>query len=168
MKFSYSFLRWLVIFLSSCVMSAIIQHKGLFTLLWVSDLSGISFIILGIYLILTIFLGVLTHRLTTTSANDEVFQNNIVYLNGCWYTSELLMALGMMGTLIGFSVMLGPALAGLDPGNIITTKDAIFKMAAGMSTAVLTTLVGLVTSQLVKLQLINIETSLPKDENSNK
>jgi hypothetical protein len=73
------------------------------------------------------------------------------------------MAIGMMGTLIGFSIMLGPALIGLDPSNLLLAKAGIFKMAAGMSTAVLTTLVGLVTSQILKLQLINLEISI-RDE----
>lgn len=164
MLLNFSILRWLVIFLTSLVVSGFIQHKGLFSALWVADLSGISFIILGIYAILTVFIGVLTYRLTLNRADSEIFKNNLPYLNGCWYGSELLMALGMIGTLIGFSLMLGPALAGLDPSNMVMAKEAIFKMAAGMSTAVLTTLVGLITSQLIKLQLINIETTIANYE----
>jgi hypothetical protein len=160
MLVNYSILRWFIIFLTSIVASGFIQNKGLFSALWVADLSGISFVILGIYAILTVFIGVLTYRLTTTESDSEIYQNNIVYLNSCWYASELLMALGMIGTLVGFTLMLGPALAGLDPANIVASKAAIFKMAAGMSTAVLTTLVGLITSQLVKIQLINIETTI--------
>lgn len=164
MLVNFSILRWFIIFLTSVVVSGFIQHKGLFSALWVADLSGISFVILGIYAILTIFLGVLTYRLTLNDKDSEIFQNNVVYLNGSWYASELLMALGMIGTLIGFTLMLGPALAGLDPSNIVAAKSAIFKMAGGMSTAVLTTLVGLITSQLVKMQLINIETTIANNE----
>jgi hypothetical protein len=165
MLVNFSILRWFIVFLTSVVASGFIQHKGLFSALWIADLSGISFVILGIYAILTVFIGVLTYRLTTTDSND-VFRENVVYLNGCWYASELLMALGMIGTLIGFTLMLGPALAGLDPANIVAAKAAIFKMAGGMSTAVLTTLVGLITSQLVKIQLINIETTIANTEES--
>jgi hypothetical protein len=161
---NFAILRWLIIFLSSIVTSAFIQHKGLFAALWVADLSGISFIILAIYTILTVFIGVLTSRLTLHEHNSEIFRDNVPYLNGCWYASELLMALGMIGTLIGFTLMLGPALAGLDPSNVAMSTAAIFKMAGGMSTAVLTTLVGLITSQLVKLQLISIETDIQKNE----
>lgn len=163
MKVNFSILRWFVVFLTSIVVSGLIQHKGLFAALWVADLSGISFVILGIYGILTVFIGVLTYRLTTNEEDSDTFKQNIMYLNGCWYGSELLMALGMIGTLVGFTLMLGPALEGLDPTNLVGSKEAIFKMAAGMSTAVLTTLVGLITSQLVKIQLINIETSIAKN-----
>jgi hypothetical protein len=157
---NFAILRWLVIFLSSAVTSAFIQYKGLFVALWVADLSGISFVALAIYTILTCFIGVLTYRLTLNAPDSDVFRNNIPYLHGCWYASELLMAFGMMGTLIGFTLMLGPALAGLDPSNVAMSTAAIFKMANGMSTAVLTTLVGLITSQLIKLQLINVETAI--------
>jgi hypothetical protein len=155
-------LRWFVIFLSSLVSMGVIQGKGLFAALWIADLSGLSFITMILYLILTGFVGVLTHRLTNNEPGSKIYNENVIYMQPCWYGSELLMALGMMGTLIGFTMMLGPALVGLDPSNIVTAKSAIVNMAGGMSTAVLTTLVGLITSQLVKLQLINLDTSLPE------
>jgi biopolymer transport protein ExbB/TolQ len=43
----------------------------------------------------------------------------------------------------------------LDPSNIDSMKDAISNMATGMSTALLTTLAGLLGSLAVKLQLVN-------------
>lgn len=156
-------LRWFLMFFSSLVSMAIIQKKGLFVALWVADLSGISFITLTLFLVLTTFIGVLTHRLTNNEPGSKIYDENVVYMQPCWYGSELLMALGMMGTLIGFTLMLGPALAGFDPTNIMLAKAAIVNMAGGMSTAVLTTLVGLITSQLVKLQLINLDTSLTEE-----
>lgn len=157
-------LRWLVIFLSSLVSAGIIQLKGLFAALWIADLSGISFVTIGIYMILTCFVGVITYRLSNSTPGSDVYKENMPYIHGCWFGSELLMALGMMGTLVGFTLMLGPALAGLDPTNLTAAKAGIFKMAAGMSTAVLTTLVGLITSQLLKIQLINIESTIPDIE----
>lgn len=160
MRVNYAVLRWFVIFLSSLVTVGLLQSKGLFSALWIADISGLSFVILAVYAILTMFVGVLTHRLTTNDPGSDTFERNIPFLNGCWYGSELLMAIGMMGTLIGFTLMLGPALSGLDPTNLLLAKEAIFKMANGMSTAVLTTLVGLITSQLIKLQLISLETGL--------
>jgi hypothetical protein len=160
MMVNFAILRWLVVFVASIITAAFIQHKGLFAALWVADMSGISFVILSIYLVLTVYMGVLTRRLTLNDPSSDIFKNNIPYLHGCWYASELLMALGMMGTLIGFTLMLGPALAGLDATNLAISTAAIFKMAAGMGTAVLTTLVGLIASQLVKIQIINIETTI--------
>jgi len=157
-------LRWFVILFSSIAAAGIVQFKGLFAALWIADISGLSFIILLLFAILTPFIGYLTYTLSRYHPNEAKYQESLKYIQACWYASELLMALGMMGTLIGFTIMLGPALAGLDPSNLVLAKAAIFKMAGGMSTAVLTTLVGLITSQLVKLQLINIDVIINEDE----
>ena len=162
---NFTMLRWWVIFWSSIISAGIIQYKGLFVSLWFADLSGVSFITLGLYFILTLFIGFLTNSLSRNEIYSIEHQNNLRYLQGCWYGSELLMACGMAGTLIGFTLMLGPALAGLDPSNLIATKAGIFNMAAGMSTAVLTTLVGLITSHMLKIQLINIEMTLREEDN---
>jgi len=155
---NFATLRWFVFFIASCLIASFIQYKGLFAALWQVDSSGISFAIIAIYFMLSLYIGVLTRRLTSNHVNSDIFKTNLPYLNSCWYASELLMALGMMGTLIGFTLMLGPALAGLDPANTSLATAAILKMASGMSTAILTTLTGLITSQLTKIQIINIET----------
>ena len=155
---NFAILRWFVLFVASCLTAAFVQYKGLFVALWMADSTGISFLILTIYFVLSLYMGILTRRLVLNDINSDIFKSNVPYLNGCWYASELLMALGMIGTLIGFSLMLGPALVGLDPTNAALTTAAILKMATGMSTAILTTLAGIVTSQLIKMQIINIET----------
>lgn len=157
---NYTMLRWLVIFVSSLLTTGLLYHKGVFHTLWTVDISGLSFVILSIYWILSCFIGVISHRLLNNPVGSAEYSDSSRYVGGCWYASELLMAIGMMGTLIGFMIMLGPALAGLDPNNLVVAKDAIFKMASGMSTAVASTLVGLITSQLIKLQLINLEIGL--------
>jgi len=65
------------------------------------------------------------------------------------------MSLGMIGTVTGFIFMLVATFNNLDPSNIDSMKDAISNMATGMSTALLTTLAGLLGSLAVKLQLVN-------------
>ena len=155
-------LRWFVIFFSIITTMGIMHFKSLFAALWVADISGLSFLTIGVFLLITSFIGVITYKLSKYNKGDPEFNENMKYIDGCWYASELLMAFGMMGTLIGFTVMLGPAITAIDPSNISAAKTAIFSMAGGMSTAVLATLAGLITSQLVKLQLINIEMSLPE------
>jgi len=65
------------------------------------------------------------------------------------------MSLGMIGTVTGFIFMLVATFNNLDPSNIESMKDAISNMATGMSTALLTTLAGLLGSLAIKLQLVN-------------
>ena len=161
---NYTTLRWWVIACGLILSAAFIQYKGLFVALWFADPSGLSFVTLSLFVILTVCTGILTNRLSNSNPGDISFNQDIKYLQALWYASELLMALGMMGTLVGFIKMLGPALAGLDPGNLVAAKSGILGMASGMSVSVTNTLVGLVSSQLVKIQLINLETSISDEE----
>ena len=71
--------------------------------------------------------------------------------------AESMITLGLIGTVTGFIIMLGGAFADLDLTNIGQAKEVIRDMAAGMSTALTTTLVGLVCSIITKLQLMNLE-----------
>jgi len=64
------------------------------------------------------------------------------------------MTVGMVGTVIGFMLMLGSSFAEIDPSNVDSMKRVITDMASGMSTALLTTLCGLVASLFVKVQVI--------------
>ncbi|MDC1257330.1 MotA/TolQ/ExbB proton channel family protein, partial [bacterium] len=71
--------------------------------------------------------------------------------------SESMLALGMIGTVAGFILMLGGSFSDIDTSNPETLKTALKSMALGMSTALYTTLVGLVCSQLYKVQLVILE-----------
>jgi flagellar motor component MotA len=65
------------------------------------------------------------------------------------------MSIGMVGTVLGFILMLsGSNLAALDPSNIEIMKGVIGQLANGMATALLTTLVGLVVCVSLRSQLI--------------
>jgi hypothetical protein len=60
----------------------------------------------------------------------------------------------MIGTVTGFMLMLGSSFAEIDPGNIDSMRLVIIDMAAGMGTALLTTLVGLIASLFLKIQIV--------------
>jgi biopolymer transport protein ExbB/TolQ len=68
-----------------------------------------------------------------------------------------LLSLGMIGTVAGFILMLGDTFGSIDTTNQDSLKDALSNMALGMSTALYTTLVGLILSQALKIQLVNLE-----------
>lgn len=152
------FIRWWVIICSVMLCAAVLQYKNMFTALWYADNSRISFFVLGLFFIVSGFVGYLTLKIS--QKQDDY----IKFLPACWFTAETLMGLGMLGTLVGFLLMMGPALEGIDPQNTAAGKEAIIRMARGMSVAITTTLTGLSCSLLLKLQLINLETLLD-DEN---
>ncbi len=67
------------------------------------------------------------------------------------FASDTLMKLGLVGTIVGFIIMLAPV-AGLDPGDRGAIRSSMGLMSEGMAVAMYTTLAGLVSSILVKVQ----------------
>jgi biopolymer transport protein ExbB/TolQ len=66
-------------------------------------------------------------------------------------------SLGMVGTLIGFVLVFGDALSHIDLENQDNKAKIIADMGIGISTAIYTTLAGLVGTLLLWTQLINLE-----------
>jgi hypothetical protein len=117
--------------------------------LWLSDQTKISFLILILYASTTVFIGIW---------HTKRFKAEIINLSKIgWYLSETALALGMLGTLAGFLLMLGTAFSNIDITNAATLQTALTNMALGMSTALYTTLVGLIVSIFLKSQLVNLE-----------
>ncbi|MFZ0762444.1 MotA/TolQ/ExbB proton channel family protein [Bradyrhizobium sp.] len=67
------------------------------------------------------------------------------------FASDTLMKLGLLGTIIGFIIMLAP-IATLDAADKVAMKSSMGLMSDGMAVAMYTTLAGLVGSILVKIQ----------------
>ncbi len=67
------------------------------------------------------------------------------------FASDTLMKLGLLGTIVGFIMMLAP-IAGLDAENRGALKSSMTLMSDGMAVAMYTTLAGLVGSILIKIQ----------------
>ena len=67
------------------------------------------------------------------------------------FASDTLMKLGLLGTIIGFIIMLAP-IAGLDVADHTLLKSSMGLMGDGMAVAMYTTLAGLVGSILLKVQ----------------
>jgi biopolymer transport protein ExbB/TolQ len=61
------------------------------------------------------------------------------------------MKLGLLGTIVGFIIMLAP-IAGLDAADKVAMRSSMGLMSDGMAVAMYTTLAGLVGSILVRIQ----------------
>jgi len=72
------------------------------------------------------------------------------------FASDTLMKLGLVGTIIGFIMMLAP-IATLDTADRGAIKVSMNLMSDGMAVAMYTTLAGLVASILVKIQYYMLE-----------
>lgn len=77
------------------------------------------------------------------------------------FASDTLMKLGLLGTIIGFIMMLAP-IAGMDPGDRSTIRSSMNLMSDGMAVAMYTTLAGLVGSILVRIQYYMLDDATAK------
>ena len=68
-----------------------------------------------------------------------------------WFVADLLLSLGLLGTVVGFILMLGP-ISALDTTDESAIKGALAAMSGGMAVALYTTLAGLVGGMLLKVQ----------------
>jgi len=148
-----SLLKWWLIFcitllgLSVCVYFNI--HKDLYA----ADVTRLSFFIISIFICTSVWIGSKTYKVGIRQDYDQKSDVG-------WFISESCLALGMVGTVTGFLIMLGTAFENVDVSNAATLQQALSDMAIGMSTALWTTLVGLVTSLIIKVQLVNLEVAL--------
>lgn len=141
-------LRWVLLFCLSLVACAIGGALGWFDELYRVDNTFICLGIIGLYFIVTLFVGWLTW------AGPESMVER--YRKACEFVPELMTGLGMLGTVIGFVQMLG-AFRSLDASNTAAMQGALSAMASGMGVALLTTLVGLACSMALALQLENLD-----------
>lgn len=141
--------KWYLIVCLESLIIAVAVYFGFHKLLWENDQTKLSFLISFVWLVATGFVGWL-HTL-----NDRLRIENDAKTG--WYLAESCLTIGMIGTVAGFLLMLGAAFGNIDVSNTQTLQAALSDMAVGMSTALYTTLVGLVASIFIKSQLINLE-----------
>jgi hypothetical protein len=77
------------------------------------------------------------------------------------FASDALMKLGLLGTIIGFIMMLAP-IAGLDAADHASVKSSMGLMSDGMAVAMYTTLTGLISSILLQTQYYMLDESTQK------
>jgi hypothetical protein len=68
-----------------------------------------------------------------------------------WFVADLLLSLGLLGTVVGFILMLGP-ITDLDTSDQSAIQAALAAMSGGMAVALYTTLTGLLGGILLKVQ----------------
>ena len=150
MQIGRKLLKWWLIFCLILLGIGISYHFNLHSLLYYADVTKLSFIIITIFIFTSVWIGRKTFDLEKTSVTDD-------NINVGWFIAETCLALGMVGTVTGFLYMLGTAFENIDITDATTLQDALATMAKGMSTALYTTLTGLIASLIIKVQLVNYE-----------
>jgi MotA/TolQ/ExbB proton channel family len=75
-----------------------------------------------------------------------------------WFVVDILLKLGLVGTIIGFIFMLG-SIADTASLDVNTMQKVLRQMSSGMGTALFTTLAGLIGSILLGLQYLLLDKS---------
>ena len=142
------FLKW---WLMVCLMlvGAGVMHKfGLWIDMFNVDASKLSLAIVAIFSAVTGQIGYLTYR---KWKQLDIKESAVDF---CHFAASKLTTIGMIGTVIGFLMMLGLAFQDLNVEDVASVQTAIKFMALGMSTALVTTLAGLIGGLLIEIQLV--------------
>lgn len=149
---------WTSVIIVLCAIGYAEYYDNLVSYVYMNDSSYITWAISALVLYSIILIGTKAWKLQFTwdkLDNDETYS--------LWFYSDVSMSLGMVGTLVGFIMVLTTAFAGLDPSDINAMKAAIGEITSGMGVAILTTLVGLIGSIIIKFQLIMLEQANAKE-----
>jgi hypothetical protein len=154
------FLKWWLLMVA-VVMATVFSYKsGVFYDIWLKDNSYLSFVILALFYTMTIWCGNKTWRVSKIVTGEVEYTNavkeELTRLEEIgWFFSEQCLTLGMIGTVWGFVTML-PGFSLVNAGDTGSIQNLLKSLGGGMSTALYTTLVGLICGMLLKLQYFNI------------
>ena len=138
---SVMFLKWWFVFVVQTIGLIVFAYMDGIQYMLDNDKTYLSIVIAFIWLIVSTSVGYYTWK-------------KIEKPEFLWFAGESCMTVGMIGTIIGFILMLGSSLNNLDPGDVESMRIAISSMAVGMSTALLTTLAGLTATLMLRVQLV--------------
>ncbi len=144
-----AFLRW---WLMVCLIG--LSGFGLFQFgklqyIFETDQSGITILIFSIFGTLTSWIGWLTYK---SNKGTEATEQQI---DDAYFYADAMTALGLIGTIVGLIMILGPAFENIEVADPSTIEAAIKLITQGMGTALITTLVGSCCALISKLQIVN-------------
>ena len=133
---------------------------GLFSVLLAGDKSRLSWLTLLIWSLMSARWIYLLQWVQTQRDAMEAFQcepedeqeaKMARWLNHGWFAADSVLKIGLLGTIIGFILMLAPisSLVSFDPASL---QKAVGGMSGGMAVALYTTLTGLAVNIVLRFQ----------------
>lgn len=120
--------------------------------LFVLDSTKISLIILTILVACSAFIGYKAYK--KQFRQREVTQKSVEPI---WFFSDAVLSIGMVGTLVGFLIVLTTTFSNITDYSPEELKNIIGTLASGMGIALITSLTGLLSSILLKFQLVLLD-----------
>lgn len=115
-------------------------YAGIVSKIWHDDVTMITSLLGLMYIVTTLFIGYIAYT--------KDYANKLV--DACWFLSEQMLALGMLGTVIGFIYLLSSGITSAsvtDPSSLATL---LANMSVGLGIALYTNAVGILASFLTK------------------
>ena len=157
------FLRWWLVFTVMCLGTTALYISGTIDKINQVDFTKISFLIYIIFFVFTTKIGVNIYKLCKRDKMTDEYINECHHKNEAgWFVSDVLLSLGMIGTVVGFISMLGTSFSGISASDATSMQGALSTMGEGMGLALYTTISGLICSLLLKLQLFGFAQYLDK------
>ena len=154
------FLEWWILFLIQVSGLGLCYYFDIVDWVWINDATKLSFLVIGIWLIMTIKCGINAVAYDRVNAlNGGIIKERTkarleAKLDSGWFASDQCLSIGMLGTVIGFLLMMGSI--AVDNADVEAIQAMLKTMSTGMATALITTAVGMIFGNLLKLQLFLI------------
>jgi len=134
-------------------------YTGGLSYIYDNDRSYISLLIILVFVFVYLLIGyrsyLLQFKKITPTENQMMFP---------WFAADAVTSMGMIGTIVGFLIVLTGAFADVDPTDAVAMKQVVETLTTGMGIALLTTLTGLITSVILKFQLVLLENEFETKE----
>lgn len=134
-------LLWWLIFWLTGLFAYLMYDFGLLIQFYTQDMTMLT------YLITVLFAA------TTCSVGYKCYVGHRDYSIE-WFVSDIVITLGMIGTIVGFIIMLSGTFDTLKIADANSVRLLIASMSKGLYTALNTTLAGLISSVIIKAQLV--------------
>ena len=115
--------------------------------LYNNDITNITYLISALMVLATLSIGYKAYH--TKSMHLE------------WFVSDVVLSLGMIGTIVGFMVMLYGTFGEIKVDDMESVRSVLSAMSSGLYTALSTTLMGLIASVALKVQISVVD---PEDK----
>ena len=124
-------------------------NVGIVQKIWETDITMLTSVISLIFIASNILLGYIAYNYDKDHLKAKLKRST----DTIWFISEILMALGMLGTVIGLIAMLGANVLSSGSQNMAGIQNLLGNMWLHMGLALYTNAVGIICSIILKVQV---------------
>ena len=140
MKFVKPFYIWWItnLIVTSGIFWA--YRQGIVEKIWYDDVTMITTVLVFLYVLTTALIGYVAYTKDFTSK----------LVDACWFLSEQMLAIGMLGTVVGFIYLLSSGITSASVTDPTSLATLLANMSVGLGIALYTNAVGILASLVTK------------------